>query len=152
MIVLTHTSTSGFELPAPEDDDGSAPLVVRLKGSGAEGAVAPPETLECDVFLAAMGRTPSCGDLAVEEAGPNKGTELWRISLRLGALNDVDYGEFVSSLRAAVEPVVAAYRCRQEVLRTVLDNVDSIDERFVGDTLILGYSPKHEQQVEREQN
>ncbi|HEY6564351.1 MAG TPA: MMPL family transporter, partial [Pirellulaceae bacterium] len=46
-------------------------------------------------------------------------SELWRVSLRLGALNDVDYGRFVVSLKAAVEPVLAAYRYREAILRAV---------------------------------
>ncbi len=49
---------------------------------------------------------------AVEEDG----TELWRISVRLGALNDVDYGQFVSQLKRVVEPVLNAYRLRDAIL------------------------------------
>jgi uncharacterized protein len=36
--------------------------------------------------------------------------ELWRISARVGALNDVDYGEFKSEIRDRVEPVLQAQR------------------------------------------
>ncbi len=36
--------------------------------------------------------------------------ELWRIRARVGALNDVDYGEFKNDIRARVEPVLAAWR------------------------------------------
>jgi len=39
-------------------------------------------------------------------------TELWRISARVGALNDVDYGEFKNDIRARVEPVLIAERER----------------------------------------
>jgi hypothetical protein len=39
-------------------------------------------------------------------------TELWRISARVGALNDVDYGEFKNNIRAEVEPVISAERAR----------------------------------------
>jgi predicted RND superfamily exporter protein len=39
-------------------------------------------------------------------------TELWRVSARVGALNDVDYGEFKNDIRARVEPVLAAERAR----------------------------------------
>jgi len=53
--------------------------------------------------------------LAVDDAG----NELWRISLRLGALNDVDYGQFVSQLKRVVEPVLGAYDLRDRVLRAV---------------------------------
>ncbi|HEX4147216.1 MAG TPA: MMPL family transporter [Pirellulales bacterium] len=38
--------------------------------------------------------------------------ELWRINARVGALNDVDYGQFLDELRAKVEPVLAAERTR----------------------------------------
>ena len=34
-----------------------------------------------------------------EKNGPYEGSELWRISLRVGALSDVDYGEFIKTLR-----------------------------------------------------
>ncbi len=36
--------------------------------------------------------------------------ELWRISARVGALNDVDYGEFKTEIRDRVEPVLQAQR------------------------------------------
>ena len=38
------------------------------------------------------------------------GEELWRISARVQALGDLDYGQFVNDIRARVEPVLAAYR------------------------------------------
>ena len=99
--------------------------------------------------------------LAVEEAGPAEGTELWRISIRLGALSDggipengedhstLDYGEFVSALRAAVEPVVVAYRCRQEILQSIVGKVEDDDERLRGTVLVLGHPrPLLEKQTE----
>ena len=45
--------------------------------------------------------------------------ELWRLSLRVAALSNVDYGAFVGDLKSSVEPVMAAYRCREEVLRLI---------------------------------
>jgi hypothetical protein len=39
-------------------------------------------------------------------------TELWRVSARVGALNDVDYGEFKEDIRRRVEPVIVAERKR----------------------------------------
>lgn len=54
------------------------------------------------------------------EPDPNKGSELWRISLRVGALRDIDYGQFVNELERVVEPVLTAYRFREQVL-TELD-------------------------------
>jgi len=57
--------------------------------------------------------------LKIDKEGEHKGSELWRISLRLGALADVDYGEFVSELERAVEPVLTAYRFRGQILRDI---------------------------------
>ncbi|XZE56264.1 efflux RND transporter permease subunit [Planctomycetaceae bacterium SH139] len=54
--------------------------------------------------------------LAIEAGGPLEGSELWRISLRVGALSDVNYGHFVDQLRQAVEPVLAAYKYRDLLL------------------------------------
>jgi predicted RND superfamily exporter protein len=50
---------------------------------------------------------------------PNIGSELWRISLRVGALRDIDYGAFVGELKRVVEPVLSAYRFRDRVLSQV---------------------------------
>ncbi len=47
--------------------------------------------------------------------------ELWRISLRLGALNDVDYGRFVGTLRQVVEPILSAYHHRDETLSQLVE-------------------------------
>ncbi|WP_182871121.1 efflux RND transporter permease subunit [Rhodopirellula sp. JC639] len=52
----------------------------------------------------------------LEKAGPYAGSELWRISLRVGALADVDYGQFIKTLRVSVEPVLRAYDTREELL------------------------------------
>lgn len=38
--------------------------------------------------------------------------ELWRVSARVGALNDIDYGVFVEDIRSRVEPVLQAERDR----------------------------------------
>ncbi len=46
--------------------------------------------------------------------------ELWRISLRLGAFTDLDYGLFVDQFKAAVEPAMSAYRYRPQVLREIV--------------------------------
>lgn len=78
--------------------------------------------------------------LALEKAGEAAGAELWRISLRLGALNDVDYGEFVKTLRGVVEPVVTSYRVRHAVLDAVVRNASQTNERIVGNVLVLGHS------------
>jgi predicted RND superfamily exporter protein len=57
--------------------------------------------------------------LRVEQETPNQGSELWRISLRVGALREIDYGQFVGELRRVVEPVLAAYHYRQQILHDV---------------------------------
>src|SRR5690606_10994156 len=46
--------------------------------------------------------------LSVEKGG----VELWRISARVGAWNDVDYGEFKEEIRKRVEPILAAERAK----------------------------------------
>ncbi len=46
-------------------------------------------------------------------------SELWRVSLRLGALNDVDYGAFIGQLKKAVEPVMTSYVFRDSILRAI---------------------------------
>jgi predicted RND superfamily exporter protein len=43
--------------------------------------------------------------------------ELWRISVRLAASKKVDYGSFVTNLKSVVEPVLASYRDREQVIR-----------------------------------
>ncbi len=52
--------------------------------------------------------------------------QLWRISARVGALENpktgkggIDYGEFVSELREAVEPVLDAYRQRDRITQAL---------------------------------
>ncbi|QDV25591.1 efflux RND transporter permease subunit [Aureliella helgolandensis] len=61
----------------------------------------------------------SRGELA--EAGFLKidaqdGSELWRISLRVAAFRDVDYGQFVRELQGITQPLLEAYHMRAEVL------------------------------------
>jgi len=51
--------------------------------------------------------------------------ELWRISARVGALNDVDYGEFKNDIRDKVEPVLQSWRdkmaARVEAKKTAVE-------------------------------
>jgi hypothetical protein len=56
--------------------------------------------------------------LRVDEADQS---ELWRISLRIGATKGIDYGQFVGELKDAVEPVLAAQRERETILRQLVD-------------------------------
>jgi predicted RND superfamily exporter protein len=48
-------------------------------------------------------------------------TELWRVSLRVGATKGVDYGAFVSNLQQTVEPVLNAQRKREQILRRIAE-------------------------------
>jgi predicted RND superfamily exporter protein len=73
------------------------------------------------------------GYVCIDTDKDHLGSELWRISLRLGALNDVDYGLFVHDLRDVVEPIVTAYRHRDEILRGV---VQYRQENDLGDTYL----------------
>jgi uncharacterized protein len=52
------------------------------------------------------------GGFVAEDHADDQDVELWRISARVGALNDVDYGLFLNDLRAQVEPVLIAERIR----------------------------------------
>ncbi len=45
------------------------------------------------------------------------GSELWRISLRVAAFRDVDYGLFVQELEKITQPLLDAYQTRADVLR-----------------------------------
>jgi predicted RND superfamily exporter protein len=79
----------------------------------------------------------------------NNDTEVWRISLRLGALNDVDYGQFVNQMREVVDPIVAAYRFRNKLLKKIEKDRGTASEYnppniFFDDNriLVLGAHPK----------
>ena len=56
-------------------------------------------------------------DVADNAADEGGGSELWRINARVGALGDIDYGQFVDNLRHVVEPVLAVYRQRDLILQ-----------------------------------
>ncbi len=47
---------------------------------------------------------------------PVDGSELWRISLRVAAFRDVDYGQFVKHLEQITQPLLEAYHSRADVL------------------------------------
>jgi len=48
--------------------------------------------------------------------GEPTGRELWRVSARVTALGEVDYGRFVQNLRSKVEPVLRAYALRDALV------------------------------------
>ena len=70
------------------------------------------------------------------------GREMWRVSIRLAALSDVDYGEFIGDLKSVVEPILTAYRYRTKVLDTLQKRLGekSMSESRV---LVLGRDPAH---------
>jgi len=69
--------------------------------------------------------------LAIDE---KTGEELWRISARVAALTDLDYGEFVTDIRAEVEPLIEAERAR---------GVHGISTTYTG-LVPLVYKAQHE--------
>ncbi|MGD9636491.1 MAG: MMPL family transporter, partial [Pirellulales bacterium] len=81
------------------------------------------------------------GYLATDDSD---GSELWRVSLRAAAFRDLDYGEFVESVRHIVEPVLAAQRLRQVVLRQLV--ADHPGESFAGDTVCI-WDPRAEKEA-----
>lgn len=78
--------------------------------------------------------------LRIEQEGPLVGSELWRISLRVGALSDVDYGRFINELRIAVNPVLEAYRYRGQILDAVEAAKQQDPSIRFGDVIVLGRS------------
>ena len=72
------------------------------------------------------------GYLATDESD---GAELWRVSLRAAAFRDLDYGQFVESVRSVVEPVLAAQRLRELVLGQLVS--DHPGESFAGDSVCI---------------
>ncbi|MCA9198260.1 MAG: MMPL family transporter, partial [Planctomycetales bacterium] len=59
--------------------------------------------------------------LRTDKSEQSQGSELWRISLRLGALNDIDYGTFVNDLKETVEPIMSAYQVRSDLLHKLAE-------------------------------
>lgn len=55
----------------------------------------------------------------LNDAGEPTGGKLLRVSARMAALADVDYGLFVADIQKRVEPVLSVYRQRDEVVRAL---------------------------------
>lgn len=74
-------------------------------------------------YLAVVGQkrlgSPPDKDYRIAEG--ELGREMWRISIRLAALNNVDYGRFVNDLKRVVEPILLAYEYRQPILTEYLN-------------------------------
>ncbi|MCM2372490.1 MMPL family transporter [Rhodopirellula sp. ICT_H3.1] len=62
----------------------------------------------------------------IEEHGPLAGSEMWRLSLRVSALSDNDYGLFINDLRDVVSPVIEAYRTRAALLTALSESKSGI--------------------------
>lgn len=75
--------------------------------------------------------------LRLEESGEYKDSELWRISLRVAALSEVDYGQFISTLRESVEPVLRAYDARDELLLQLTTQEDGSSGPLDTKSLVL---------------
>ena len=59
-----------------------------------------------------------------KEVDPNvNGAEIWRVSIRLAALNNVDYGQFVNDLKSVVEPIMTGYAARTNILKTLQEEL-----------------------------
>lgn len=65
----------------------------------------------------------------------NDGSELWRISLRVGAFQGVDYGDFVHELREKVKPLMVAHHHRVKILEQLAHRSD--DGRHSGKKVYL---------------
>jgi hypothetical protein len=76
-------------------------------------------------LLAASDQLRDNDYLRVEKSGPFAGSELWRISLRVAALSDVDYGQFIATLRESTEPIMRAYETRDILLKSLSVNEDN---------------------------
>ncbi len=80
------------------------------------------------------------GYLALDKS---RGEELWRISLRVAALADIDYGVFIHDIREHVEPVVARQHAASDefvgVTYTGMTPVVYMAERALLDGLIRSF-------------
>ncbi len=85
--------------------------------------------------------------LRLEKDGKFAGSELWRISLRVAALSDVDYGQFIATLRESVEPVLRAYDTRDQLMRQLKSDGGS-ENKKLRVMLVGSERPKSLQQTE----
>jgi hypothetical protein len=75
---------------------------------------------------------------------PNR--EMWRVSLRLAALADINYGDFVSDLKKVVEPIMSAYRYRTDILGryyALESEIKANGESPPKTILVLGRDPRN---------
>ena len=104
----------------------------------------PVRTLFQKQLKSSLGSLEETDCYRVERGGPRDGSELWRISLRVGALSNVDYGQFVEDLRQTVAPVLTAYRARSMILESVHKNATNGRPESQQRVLFIGLSePKN---------
>ena len=70
--------------------------------------------------------------------------ELFRVSARLPALSDVDYGQFVDQIRRTVMPILAAYRERERIITTIVRPGESLRGKRV---CLIGLPPDVDAEV-----
>lgn len=93
-------------------------------------------------YLAVVPAADPSGDGVEPADAAMAGREMWRISLRLAALNDVDYGQFVTDLKAVVEPILRAYEIRTRILEKVVNEEYLASDSRTGRILLLGAEPR----------
>ncbi len=121
-IVGQAMAADTFLPPLPAPSNGYSPIRTRFNRELLDGRA---DLLDSDY-------------LRIEQAGRYQGSELWRISLRVSALSDVDYGYFINTLRTAVEPVVRAYDTREELIRQLaIDESGNVSAKLSGKDRVL---------------
>lgn len=102
-VVGQASAADTFLPPLPAPSNGYSPVRAKFKRELEDAA----EQLRDNDYL------------RIEKDGPLAGSELWRISLRVAALSDVDYGQFIHTVQAAVDPVMRAYAVREQVVAAI---------------------------------
>ena len=122
-VIGTTISAVTFLPPLPEPSAGYSLVRARYQ----------------DELQASLPRLKETDCYRVERGGPRDGSELWRISFRVGALSNVDYGQFVGDLRLTVSPVLNAYRAREMILGALPHRKQDSDARNRPRILFLGH-------------
>lgn len=85
---------------------------------------------------------PNRGWFGDEDEVPSR-DEFWRISLRLKAFQDVDYGRFVNEIKTVVEPTLTACRFRNQIMEELYATRQfGTDEPEFYNILFIGENPK----------
>ncbi len=78
-------------------------------------------------------------------------SELWRISLRVAAFNDVDYGTFTRDLQAVAQPLIDACYLRSKVLSELQARTIDADNNERQKVLLWGYFNEDPSRPQKEQ-